>query len=81
MRVWRAQALLNFICELAKTAGQQEHANRMVVSLYAVLLCEVLVAGPQVRPMAWVLFVSFQNSGVVYSIQFVERGHYQCYGV
>lgn len=43
------QALLRVVCEIAKTAAHPEQSNRMVVSLYAVLLCEVLVAAPQVR--------------------------------
>ncbi len=42
------QGLLRVICNLAKLAAQAECANRMVVSLYAVLLCEVLVSAPAV---------------------------------
>ena len=42
------QGLLRVICDLAKAAAQTENSNRMVVSLYAVLLCEILVAAPVV---------------------------------
>ena len=41
--------MLRLVCDLAKLAAQPVHSNRMVISLYAVLLCEVLVAAPQVQ--------------------------------
>ena len=42
------QALLKLICELAKDAGRVDLLNRMMVSLYAVLVCEVLISTPKV---------------------------------
>ena len=44
------QALLKLICELAKGAGRVDHLNRMMASLYAVLVCEVLISSPKVCP-------------------------------
>jgi len=43
------QALLKLVCEMGKAAGHADHLNRMTVSLYAVLVCEVLIATPKVR--------------------------------
>ena len=43
------QALLSLVCDTAKTSGSSGHPNRLLLSLYAVLVCELLVAAPQVR--------------------------------